>query len=123
MMDTMISDMGEGVAVVQSDDRDPIEEVHDVSRPCNVINSEPNQQLNNCLAPVPEHDLLLPVDSLVHLGSDQLEAEDFSGTMPGRGNHSGSDAGEYVSCQCVLHIVSLLFYELHIDWAIEECVA
>ena len=108
-MDTMISDMGEGVAVVQSDDRDPIEEVHDVSRSCNVINSEPNQQLNNCLAPVPEHDLLLHVDSLVHLGPDQLEEEHFTERMPGSGNHSGNNAGDNIICQCVLPLVSLYF--------------
>ena len=90
------------------------------------VNSELKQQLsqvNSCLEPLPEHDLLLHVDSLVHLGSDQLEVKDFSRTIPGGGNHSGSDAGEYVSCQCVLHIVSLLFFELHVILAIEECFA
>ena len=129
MMDTVNSSIAEeGLPVVQSEVWDPIEEVHVVSRAAMVPSVEVNlelkqqmSQVNSCLKPVPEHDLLLPVDSLVHLGSDQLEAEDFSGTMPGRGNHSGSDAGEYVSCQCVLHIVSLLFCELHVNPAIEEC--
>ena len=125
MMDTVSSRMGEeGLPIVQSEVCDPIEEVHMV--PSIEVTSELKQQLsqvNNCLEPVPEHNLLLPVDSVVHLGSDQLEAEDFSRTMPGRGNHSGSNAGEYVSCQCDLHIVSLLFCELHVNPTIEECVA
>jgi hypothetical protein len=119
------SSMGiEGLPIVQSEVCDPIEEVHMV--PSIDVTSELKQQLsqvNSCLEPVPEHDLLLPVDSLVHLGSNQLEAEDFSGTMPGRGNHSGSNAGEYDFCQCVLLIVSLLFCKLHVNPAIEECVA
>ena len=120
----------EGLPVVQSEVWDPIEEVNVVSKAAMVpsveVNSELKQQLsrvNSCLEPLPEHDLLLNVDSLVHLGSDQLEVKDFSRTIPGSGNHSGSDAGEYVSCQCVLHIVSLLFCELHVNPAIEECVA
>ena len=104
-MDTMISDTGEGVVVVQSDDRDHIEEVHDVSRPCNVINTELNQQLDNCLAPVTEHDLLLHV----HLGSEQLEEDNFTERMPGSGNHSGNNAGDNIICKFVLPLVSLYF--------------
>ena len=62
MMDTMNSDIVEGVAVMQSDVWDPIEEFHVVSR-ANIVqpnkgNSELKQQLNqvnSCLPPVPEH--------------------------------------------------------------------
>jgi hypothetical protein len=74
MMDTVKSDVGEGVAVEQSDVRDPIEELHVVSRANKVLPnediSELNQQLNpvnNCLATVHEHDLLLHVDSTEHM--------------------------------------------------------
>ena len=132
MMDNTVSSSRgeEGLPVVQSEVWDPIEEVRFVSRanmvPSVEVNSVLKQQLSpvkSCLEPLPEYDLLQHVDSLVHLRSDQLEVEDVSGTMSESGNHSGSNAGEYVSCQCDLHIVSLLFCELHVNPAIEECVA
>jgi hypothetical protein len=117
MMDTVRSSMGEeGLQIVQSEVCDPIEEVYVFSRadmvPCIEVISELNQQLsqvNSCLEPVLEHELLQHVDSLVHLGSDQLEEEDFPGTISACGNHSGSDAGEYVSCILSSFFVSYAF--------------
>ena len=120
----------EGLPVVQSEVWDPIEEVRFVSRanmvPSVEVNSVLKQQLSpvkSCLEPLPEYDLLQHVDSLVHLRSDQLEVEDVSGTMSESGNHSGSNAGEYLFFQCVLHIFFIFFCELHINPAVEECVA
>ena len=108
-MDAISSDIEKGVADEQNYVWDPIEEVQDVLMPDivppNAVNSELKQQLNQvniCLAPVPEHELLLHVDSHVHQGSGQIAVEDFSGTMSGSGNNSGSDAGEYLLLQSCL---------------------
>ena len=86
--ETVSSDMAEkGVTIMKSDVWDTTEDNVDVARPCvlpaNAVESQPKQQLkrvNSCLVPVPEHELLLHVDSLVLLGSDQLGVEKFSET-------------------------------------------